>query len=272
MLELLLAFIAVAGGLAAGMYDLKTSNIPDVLCIVMIIAGLGMHSYYGLTTGDFSSLQSALLYGGLFLAFGLGMYFTGQWGGGDGELLVAIGVLVPTLSFAHTFFPFALSFFINSFFIGAVYSIAYSAILAIRSPGMCKGFVKSMSSPYIIFSSTALIVMSLISLAVFTRMLSLLFFLSFTMIVLWKFAKSMDNGFYKRIPTSKLRVDDMIGEDIPKLRIYKRLIKGLTKEQVVKIRKMKRYVMVKEGVRYGLVFPLTLIFTIIVGDIFLLFV
>jgi hypothetical protein len=170
---------------------------------------------------------------------------------------VAIGVLVPTLSFAHTFFPFALSFFINSFFIGAVYSIAYSAILAIRSPGMCKGFVKSMSSPYIIFlvsrpdSHVAYIAGCLHKDALAAVLLS------FTMIVLWKFAKSMDNGFYKRIPTSKLRVDDMIGEDIPKLRIYKRLIKGLTKEQVVKIRKMKRYVMVKEGVRYGLVFPLT---------------
>ena len=269
MLELLLIAMALAGSLAAGLYDLKTSNIPDSLCVGMIVAGLLIHSYVGIMTGNFSSLVNALMYGGVFLAFGLLMYFTGQWGGGDGELLVAIGVLLPNLTVVSTQFPFAISFFINSFFIGAAYSILYSMVLSYKSPMVSKKFLKSLRERNVVVLSATLLALSIASLFLM-RIASTIFFLSFLMVIFWKFAKSIDNGFFTRIPTSKLRVDDMIGEDIPKLKIYKRLIKGLTKEQVLKIRKVKKYVLVKEGIRYGMVFPLTLIFTLLVGDIFLL--
>jgi Flp pilus assembly protein protease CpaA len=271
MLELLLIAIALIGSLAAGFYDLKTSNIPDSLCIAMIIVGLIIHSAYGFTTGDFSNLINSLMFGGLFLAFGLIMYFTGQWGGGDGELLVALGVLLPNLTIVRTYLPFAISFFINSFFIGAVYSLIYSIILIYRNTDISKGFFKSISQPSFLVVIVLLLSLSVVSFS-YLKVLSIIFFLSFIMVVFWKFAKSIEKGFYRRIPVSKLKVDDMLGEDIPRLKIYKRLIKGLTKEQVQKIKKVKKYVVVKEGIRYGLTFPLTLIFTLILGDIFLLLI
>ena len=40
MFELLLIAIAMVGSFAAGIWDLKTTNIPDKLCIFMIIIGL----------------------------------------------------------------------------------------------------------------------------------------------------------------------------------------------------------------------------------------
>jgi len=64
MFELLLIAIALIGSFAAGFYDLKTSNIPDTLCILMIIVGLTVHSFYSFLTGDFSILTSSLLFGG----------------------------------------------------------------------------------------------------------------------------------------------------------------------------------------------------------------
>ena len=134
MFELLLFAIALVGSLACGLYDLKTSNVPDSVCISMIALAILIHSVYGFTTGDFTNLINSFIFGGLFLAFGLLMYLTGQWGGGDGELLVSMGFLLPTLSFANTVFPFAISFFMNSFFIGAIYSIAYSLVLIYRNP------------------------------------------------------------------------------------------------------------------------------------------
>jgi Flp pilus assembly protein protease CpaA len=271
MLELLLIAIAIIGSLAAGIYDLKTSNIPDSLCITMIIIGLILHSIYGFLTGDFNNLINSLMFGGLFLIFGLAMYFTGQWGGGDGELLVALGVLLPNLTVINTYFPFAISFFINSFFIGAVYSLTYSMFLLYRNDGISKSFFKSVEQP-----SFMIVLLTLLSLSVvsffYLKVFSVIFFLSFIMVIFWKFAKSIDKGFYKRIPVRKLKVDDMLGEDIPKLKLYKRLIKGLTKEQVRKIKKNKRYVIIKEGIRYGLTFPLTLIFTLLFGDVFLMLI
>jgi len=269
MLELLLLAIAIIGSFAAGFYDLKTSNVPDKVCISMIILGLIIHFITGLSTGDFSSLINALMFGGLFMAFGLLMYFSGQWGGGDGELLVAIGVLLPNSTLVHTHFPFALSFFINSFFIGAFYSIFYSFVLAYRNPKIAKSFFKNLKG-FILIPVLFFFCLSILLLAISQNLASLVSFLFFILIVFYKFSKSIEQGFYKRIPVSKLKVDDMIGEDIPKLKIYKNVIRGLTKEEVAKIKRIKRYVIIKEGIRYGLVFPLTLLFTLFFGDIFFL--
>lgn len=267
MLELLLIAIALVGSFAAGLYDLKTSNIPDVLCIAMIAVGLIIHTYSGFATGDFSTLTNSLLFGGLFLIFGLLMYFTGQWGGGDGELLVSIGVLLPTVSTVNTYFPFAVSFFINSFFVGAAYSIVYSMILSARNPSVSKDFFVSIRNVQTWAPLSALLALSVVSFF-FVRLLSVLFFLAFILVIFWRFARSIEKGFYRRIPVSKLKVDDMLGEDIPSLKISRRLIRGLTAEEVKKIKKMKKYVTVREGVRYGLVFPLALVFTLLVGDFF----
>jgi len=269
MFELLLIAIGLIGSFAAGFYDLKTSNIPDKLCILMIISGLMIHLLYGFSTGDFNTLTNSLIFGGIFLAFGLLMYFTGQWGGGDGELLVAIGILLPQVSIIKTYFPFALSFFINSFFIGAAYSILYSLILSYRSPKISENFFKSLKQPLLLIPLSIFLMLSIVSFFYF-KYISFIFFLVFIMILFWKFAKTIEQGFYKKIPVSKLKVDDMLGEDIPRLKIYKRLIKGLTKDEIKKIKKIKKYVIVREGIRYGLVFPLALIFTLLFGDIFFL--
>jgi Flp pilus assembly protein protease CpaA len=269
MFELLLIAIALIGSFAAGLYDLKTSNIPDKLCILMIIAGLLLHSVYSFSTGDSAILINSLVFGGLFLAFGLLMYFTGQWGGGDGELLVAIGILLPQLTLVKTVFPFAISFFINSFFIGAAYSIIYSLILSYRNPSISKTFFISIKSPLLLATLAIFLTLSIVSFF-YIKYFSFLFFLTFILILFWKFSKSIEQGFFKRIPVSKLKADDMLGEDIPRLKIYKRFIKGLTKEQVSKIKKIKKYVLVREGIRYGVVFPLTLLFTLLFGDIFFL--
>ena len=78
--------------------------------------------------------------------------------------------------------------------------------------------------------------------------------------------------FYRKIPTSKLKVDDVIGEDIPKISIRKNLIRGLTEKEIKKIRKHKKYVIVREGIPYVIVFPIALIVTLYLGDLILLIV
>ncbi|MFH1473604.1 MAG: A24 family peptidase [Candidatus Aenigmatarchaeota archaeon] len=272
MLELLLVAIALIGSLACGIYDLKTSNVPDKLVITMIVSALSIHAITGYYAGDFTVLIDSFLYGGLFLAFGLLMYFTGQWGGGDGELLVAMGIMLPTLSFVNTYFPFAISFFINSFFIGAAYSIIYSMVLVFKNPKIGKKFFYNMKDKKIIIALAASLSLSVAFLLIWQLILFSISFLSFIMIFFHKYSKTIEESFYMKIPVSKLKVDDMLGEDIPGLKLYKRYIKGLTEKQVKLIKKNRRYVVVREGIRYGIVFPLTLLFTLLFGDFFLLFI
>jgi Flp pilus assembly protein protease CpaA len=270
MLELLLIAIALIGSFAAGIWDLKTTNIPDKLCIFMIIIGLISNILIGVFTSDFSYFINSLLFGGLFLGFSLVMYYTGQWGGGDGELLVAIGVLLPKLSIVKTYFPFAISFFINSFFIGAFWSVIFSLYFVYKSPNLSKKFFNDFKNPLTIVITLVPLILSFALMSI-NLMFSLLFLLVFILFVFYKFAKIIEQAFYQKIPVRKLKVDDMLGEDIPKLKLYRKYIKGLKKDQVAKIKKNKRYVVIREGVRYGIVFPLALLFTLLFGDLLLLF-
>ena len=198
----------------------------------------------------------------------------GQWGGGDGELLVAIGFLLSGLPLASSIFPvfpLSMSFFVNSFFIGAIYSIAYSLVLVYRNPKISKDFMSSMRNNSISLILLLVIAASFSFLVISQFILSAISFFIAVLIFFQRFSKTIEKSFYRKIPTSKLKVDDMLGEDIPRLKLYKRYIKGLTEKQINKIRKVKRYVIVREGIRYGIVFPLSLVFTLLFGDFFLFF-
>lgn len=271
MFELLLISIAVVGSFAAGTWDLKTSNVPDKVCIAMIALGLFLHILNGFLTNDFTILTNSLLFGGLFLGFGLLMYYTGQWGGGDGELLVAIGILLPTSSLVKTFFPFSFSFFINSIFIGAFYSILYSFVLVYRNRKIGKNFYNRLKNRTTVFITSCFIIFSALFLSASQILLFFISVLTFLLFLFQKFARTIEESFYRRIPVRKLKVDDMIGEDIAKLKIYKKAIRGLTKKEVRKIKKIRKYVIIKEGIRYGIVFPLALLFTLLFGDFLFFF-
>ncbi len=260
MFELLLIAIALVGTTLCGLWDLKTSNIPDIVAISMIVLGIGLHITNGFILGDFTLLMNSFFYGGIFLFFGLLMYYGGQWGGGDGELLVAIGFLLPNL---------ALSFFLNLFLVGVVYSILYSIIFTARNPIISKKFfltIKGNSKPL-----SGVLLLSIVLSIIFYRTIPILSILSvflFSLLIFYIFAKIVEKeGFTRRIRSKDLKPDDMIGEDLKKLKIYKKLIRGLSKKEVRKIQKHKKYVVIKDGVRFGLVFPLTLIVTLIYGNI-----
>ena len=74
-----------------------------------------------------------------------------------------------------------------------------------------------------------------------------------------------------KISSKKLQEGDMIAQDIPKLKILKRQIRGLTKDEIKKIRRIKKYILIRDGIRYGPVFFLALLATILYGFIPFLF-
>jgi len=78
--------------------------------------------------------------------------------------------------------------------------------------------------------------------------------------LIWKFARAVENfGFKRKIPVSKLRIGDVL--------LDSKLWEGITEKELRKIKNSgKRHVVIKEGVRFGLSFPLALLFTIYFGD------
>jgi len=277
MLEIAFLIISFVGSFVAGAIDLKTTEIPDEIPYLMIGFGILGHIIESVFILDFYPLISSCIVGLIFLGFGFLMYYIGQWGGGDAKLLAGIGFLLPVKpSFVgiELFFPFPVSFFFNVFFVGGIYMLGYIFILSIINRSIWKEFFKNIKteSKSIIFLNGFLvffIVISILFLPNFFGLFSFVDMISFWsfiicgnifLFLLWKFIRATENiGFKKKISVKKIREGDVLEES--------KLWEGLTKKQAEKIkRSRKRYVWIKEGVRFAPAFFLALLFTILVGD------
>lgn len=282
MFDLLYLIVAFAGSILASLWDLKTTEIPDEIPYLMILIGLSLHAFESLIAWDYSPLLNSLIVGLAFLGFGFLMYFAGQWGGGDAKLLAAIGFLLPNLSenfSSKLILPFPLSYLFNVFMIGAIYMLFYAFVLALIKRRIWKKFFEDVkaSSKFLTIGAISLFFLFLF----FNWFLSLHFKIKFELLfglkysflpmiltlavfLLWKFAKAVEEvGFKRRIPVSELKVGDVLEES--------KLWEGITEKELRKIKRSgRKYVVIKEGVRFAPAFPLALAFTLWLGDYLLI--
>jgi hypothetical protein len=209
------------------------------------------------------------------------MYYFGQWGGGDAKILSAMGFLLPFIPSVKTFFPFPLTYLTNVFLIGAGYMLIYALVFAFMNKKILTKFFENVkaSSNVILLSSIGLFILFFslnfylsnyfqfeqdIPFLIYNSLLPLI--LTVGLFLVWKFAKAVEDfGFKRKIPVSKLKVGDVLLE-------YKKW-EGITQKDLDKIkRSRKKFVWIKEGIRFGMSFPLALVFTLYFGDGILLFV
>ncbi|MCS7135138.1 MAG: A24 family peptidase [Candidatus Aenigmarchaeota archaeon] len=280
MFEWFLIFVALIGSFIAGIIDLKTTEIPDEIPYVMAFIGILVHIIQAIMLKSYTPILYSSLAGLGFLVFGFFMYYTGQWGGGDAKLLSALGFLLPNISNSKTYFPFSLSLFFNVFFVGAIYMIIYALGLSIKEKRIWEEFshdLKSNMGVFLTFNAVIALVLMLFNM-IFLRFFITSSFIELVLIEIkiigfvillffvYRFSKTVEEtAFKKRIPVSMLKEGDVLLES--------KLWEGLTKEEVKKIKKSGvKYVWIKEGVRFGLAFPLALLFTLFVGDGILLII
>lgn len=264
MFEEIKLAVALLGGIICGIYDLKTSNMLDPVAWVMIAFGIGLHAYESYITGNWFILQWCLIVVGLFFLFSLFMYYRGYWGGGDGEMLIAYGALLPLGLNGSPSFPLLL--FINIFLVGGIYSLFYSFILITKDKKTLSKIKKELREyEKYFFACIGALVGAIIFGVInpFAAPLLLVVALFFLYPPILKFSEFVEQNVFKRkIPVSKLKEDDVLGEDIPQLGLKAKLVRGLSKEEVKKIRKVRKYVVIKEGVRFIPVFPTALILSL----------
>jgi len=281
ILGYLLVLIGFIGSSLAGYIDLKTTEIPDEIPLAMVVLGLLIRFGYALFTGEWNFLLIPALVGGGFFLFGFSMYYTGQWGGGDAKILGAIGILMGTLPAGITvnsIFPLYLDIIVNVFLIGAAYIVIYAFAFSLFNPKISEGFFNSFKGDVKEFAifAVAIVTIVLANVFIFWNLFGVINFWPVIGIVaggvgfylLWKFLKCVEKiGFMKKIKTKDLKEGDMIGEDIKELKLNKKIIRGLTKEEVIKIKKLRKTVWVKEGVRFGPVFPVSVAATLLFGNL-----
>jgi Flp pilus assembly protein protease CpaA len=280
--QLIFGTALIGSGIAAA-YDLKTTEVPNWVFYAILITGVPLVALNAYLNSSFDMFALSGVTGlGLFI-LGYAMYRAGQWGGADMVLLALIGFLMPStnLGFAvHLKFPFGLSFLINLFLVGGVYMMVYSFVFALQNRRIIYQFKEEIKdSARLIFLLCASSFLTFTGLAwylggLFGVSMSLVYgvlwvsvptALIFVLYIVYIFARTVEKvGFRKKIPVSQLKVGDMLMEE--------RKLVGVEERQIKMIRKSgRKYIWIKEGVRFAPAFPLALLFTLFVGDaIFLL--
>jgi len=286
LLESILLLAAFVGSVLAGIIDLKTTEIPDKIPYVMMGIGIVGNLLESYLVWSYTPILLSMIAGLLFLGFGFLLYYTGQWGGGDAKIMSAIGFLVPQFSATKSFFPFSVSFFFNVFFVGSVYMISYTVIMALINRKILTSFFADIKAraKELVFLNLGVIIflvilgfytVSNLQIATVNEMFAFglaVIGMTVGMFTLWRFVKNVEEiGFKRRVKVSELKefkrrvkVSELKEGDVPD---DSKLWEGLTKEQVKKIQKSgKKYVVIKEGVRFAPTFPIALLVTVLIGD------
>ncbi len=259
MIEIVI--LAVVLTAAAGLWDLKTTEVPDQLLYAMIAIGVVYWAANWALTGDFMSLEVSLFAGTLLLALGLVMYKKGQWGGADAWILAAIGYMIPFYNGEVFIIPYLLNFVMVSI----VYSVVYAVIMGLKNRSVFR-FVKNdlnQKRAIVLGVPAALLAIAVAAALVYPLLLPLilnLFVLLTLLVLFWRYAVVLEaNVFKKKIPTSKLRVGDVL---------EKGNWVGLNARQIKQLRGRKRYVVIKDGMRFVPAFAIALVVTLLFGNLF----
>ncbi|MBI2579618.1 MAG: prepilin peptidase [Candidatus Aenigmarchaeota archaeon] len=257
MLELLLPALLTSS--VAGLWDLKTTEVPDEIPAVMIFSGIFFWFAVAISTGNAEPLMASLGLGSAVLLAGLVLYRKGQWGAADAWIFASIFYMIPSVGF------FA-SYTINFFLVSVAYMAVYSVVLGFRhrnTLGLFAGdlrrrwkYVAAIPAAFVAVVMALSLSVSDFSFAASPSFLFILALVSF-MAVFWRYGVVVEKHmFRKRVSTKDLKPGDVLESSI---------WVGLTKNEVRKLRAGKKYVTVKEGVRFVPVFPITLAVTAFFG-------
>ena len=217
---LMLFGIALAGSLAAGLWDLKTSDIPDEIVAIMGILGIFIWYVYALTFGDFLFLQTSLILGTTLLAAGWLIYNRGLWGLGDATLLAAIFYLLPD-------FAFFMDYMFNLVFVMLAYVIVYIIIVGLRTKGAFGDFTGNIRQKRYSMPIVLVIILSA-GFAVYGQQATgaAAWFVAVPILLVFAvYSRSIEKkAFRKRIPASMLREGDVL--------LQSKQWKGLEKHEV----------------------------------------
>ena len=260
MFELIAMAAALILGFAAGLWDLKTSDIPDEAPALMAVLGLFIWYVSGLTTGNWVPFIISAALGTAVFAIGWGLYKAGQWGGGDAALLAGIFYLIPNIAFLT-------DYIFNFFIVALVYSVVYSICIGFTHPKIFGHMVDEIKRKKIWIGLLVWLVFGIGTIGLLVQagaditLTACLWAAVFGITLFYVYARAIEKNVFRRsIPISKLKVGDVLASS--------KQWTGISQEQIAELRRKRVLtVEIKEGVRFGLVFPLALVVTLLLGNL-----
>jgi Flp pilus assembly protein protease CpaA len=267
--------------------DLERREVPDWANYSMIFFGVGINLVYSLIVWNFSYLlYSAIGLAAAFLVAML-MFYSGQWGGGDSKMLMAIGALLG-LDYHFNSVPLLVLFFTYTFIVGAFYGLAWSLGLAMKNR---KQFwnswkeisdiksVKFMKIASIIFALVMMVVSFGTEIPALRLLLLMAAFMAILMSFTFVFVKAVEKScMLKMVKPSELTEGDWIAKDVfyKGKRITGPKDLGISKENIAKLVKLQsqgkmKKVLIKNGVPFVPSFLIAFVILTVWGNVFLMF-
>lgn len=278
---IILVAIAFVALLIATYTDFKTGEVPDWLSFSFIISALGIRLIHSVVYSDWLYfLYGAIGFGAMY-GFGLLIYYSRQWGGGDAKILMGLGAAFATAPFAYSGnFPYLLAVIANIFIAGGAYGIIWGVYVFFSQLDKTLKALKE----NLILNKNKYLLMLAVSIAVFASsfffggsagiIFLILPILFIAYMMLYLFIKSTEAaGMYEKVPVSKLTEGDWIANDV---KVKGKLIcskkdPGITMEQIKALKKAKvKSVIVKKGIKFLLALLVGSAITLAFNDIVVL--
>ncbi len=112
--------------------DFRKREVPDYINYSFILFAVLLRIFWFFESKDFRHLIFPVIWGGLFYIISLIFCHAKIWGGGDSKALIASAVLFSYFPMEGEI-PFFVYFVVNVFFYGAVYSVFYCTIIALKN-------------------------------------------------------------------------------------------------------------------------------------------
>lgn len=265
----------------ASVFDLKTTEVPDSLNLIGVVAGIGLHLVASLQYIDYSTLFSLMLVSspvqwffslgeplawslGVGLAFsiyGWGLYFLGMWGGADAFAMSVLGFAAP-YAVSGTGVAYPISLFAAVLVAGFVYTLGFGFFKLYSRPEVVGKTWEDIKSDEKRVSLEILGSAVISSFAGFTDpTLGFVYFVSLIfMVLLYRlFQNIQDDLMVKNIAVEDLEGGEVLGKDEE----LGGKIEGISQDDIESIE--KESVEVREGIKFVPVFPIALFLVDVVG-------
>lgn len=250
----------------ASIQDLRTSEIANWLNYSLIIFALGFRFFFSLFGGDWSFFIQGLIGFGIFLILGNLLYYGKMFAGGDAKLFYALGAILPIYSSFSANFEIYILYFLLFLVSGFVYGFIFSLYFGLRNfKNLKKEFKKQFKqNKRLILLITFFACIFLVGGFNFNGFFWFGVFLFF-IIYFYVFVKSVDEScMIKKVKPKKLTIGDWLYKDV---KIGKKLIKakweGLSKKEIEFLKKNKKEVLIRYGIRFAPVFLIAYVLWVI---------
>ena len=278
--DIILVVIAIIWLIAASITDIKKREVADWLSFSLLAIALAINALKSVLTLNASYFLYSVLGAAIFFVIALVFYRTKVFGGGDAKLLIALGAAFATQPiFANSLNlpfqyhePFLLTFVINILVIGAIYGIIFSLVLAFKnrkkfSDSFKKGNKENNKIFYFILAIVVLL------LALITHTYNILFLAVVILILpyLFAFVKASESTMIRFKGWKDLAEGDWLVQKLKiKNKILKPTVDGLTKQDILQIKKANKKVLIKDGIPFVPAILIALILSIFIGNLLLL--